>query len=65
MGLQQVHGVILNTLKITVMDIKGMLISVATVAVGYAVGLMVYNKFLGGTSMKVVAPPTETSEEGK
>lgn len=48
------------------MDIKGMLMSVATVAVGYAVGLMVYNKFLGGmTSMKPTVPPAATEDEGK
>ena len=49
------------------MDIKGMLMSVATVAVGYAVGLMVYNKFLGGSpSMKSMTPPAAPAEdEGK
>lgn len=44
------------------MDIKGMLMSVATVAVGYAVGLMVYNKFLGGTSMKTMTPSATPAE---
>lgn len=46
------------------MDIKGMLMSVATVAVGYAVGLMVYNKFLGGAPKMVVSAPS-TEEEGE
>jgi hypothetical protein len=46
------------------MDIKGMLMSVATVAVGYAVGLMVYNKFLAGTP-KMVATPPPAAEEGE
>lgn len=49
------------------MNIKGMLISVATVAVGYAVGLMVYNKFLSGGAMKKVAPAPEapSAEDGE
>lgn len=48
------------------MDIKGMLMSVATVAVGYAVGLMVYNKFLAGApTMKTTTPPAASSEEGE
>ena len=63
MGLQQVHGIIINTKKIIIMDIKGMLMSVATVAVGYAVGLMVYNKFLAGTPKMTSTPPA--SEEGE
>lgn len=40
-----------------------MLMSVATVAVGYAFGLMVYNKFLAGTPKMVVTPPA--AEEGE
>lgn len=46
------------------MDIKGMLMSVATVAVGYAVGLMVYNKFLVGTP-KMTATPSPAAEQGE
>jgi len=46
------------------MDIKGMLMSVATVAVGYAVGLMVYNKFLSGTP-KMTSTPPAAAEEGE
>ena len=37
------------------MDFKKMIFDVAKVAVGFAVGLAVYNKFLGGSSMKEVA----------
>ncbi len=41
-----------------------MLMSVATVAVGYAVGLMVYNKFLSGTP-KMTSTPAAAAEEGE
>ncbi len=40
-------------------DVMGMLMSVATIALGYAVGLMVYNKFLAG-GMVASTPMTDT-----
>jgi len=46
------------------MDIKGMLMSVATVAVGYMVGLVVYNKFLAGSTAMTTTPPP-AAEEGE
>lgn len=49
------------------MDFKKMIFDVAKVAVGFAIGLAVYNKFLGGSPMVEVASdestPDSTSEE--
>ena len=50
------------------MDMKKMLVGVLTTAVGFSLGLMVYNRFLSGSSMKQVAAPAEesnTQEEGE
>lgn len=45
------------------MDFKKMIFDVAKVAVGFAVGLAVYNKFLGGSPMVAVESEESTSEE--
>lgn len=48
------------------MDFKKMIFDVARVAIGFAVGLAVYNKFLGGSSMKsVLADDTTSTPEGE
>ena len=50
------------------MDMKEMLIKVATFSLGYAVGLMVYNRFLGGATATMPTAPSEeatTTEEGE
>ena len=39
-----------------------MIFDVAKVAVGFAVGLAVYNKFLGGSPMVAVEAETEAEE---
>lgn len=46
------------------MDFKKMIFDVAKVAVGFAVGLAVYNKFLGGSPMKAVEMD-ESAPEGE
>lgn len=43
-------------------DVMGMLMSVATIALGYAVGLMVYNKFLAG-GMVATTPVTDSASD--
>jgi hypothetical protein len=43
------------------MDFKKMIFDVAKVAVGFAVGLAVYNKFLGGSPMVAVEAEAEES----
>lgn len=43
-------------------DVMGMLISVATITLGYAAGLMIYNKFLAG-GMTTSMPSADTSSE--
>lgn len=45
------------------MDFKKMIFDVAKVALGFAVGLAVYNKFLGGSPMIVVEADETTTEE--
>lgn len=45
------------------MDFKKMIFDVAKVAVGFAVGLAVYNKFLGGSPMVSVESEESDSEE--
>jgi hypothetical protein len=45
------------------MDFKKMIFDVAKVAVGFAVGLAVYNKFLGGSSMMSVESDNSTSPD--
>jgi hypothetical protein len=48
------------------MDFKKMIFDVAKVAVGFAVGLAVYNKFLGGSSsMMSVESEDSALEEGE
>ena len=44
------------------MNMKEMLVQVTTFALGYAVGMMVYNRFLGG-SMATPTAPTPSAEE--
>ena len=65
MGLQQIHGLILNLKKSKEMgQVKELLISTLTVAIGFAVGTMVYNKFLGGSpSMEMTIPGAGATEE--
>jgi len=49
------------------MNMKEMLVQVATFALGYAVGMMVYNRFLGGSMTMPTTPTAEettTTEEG-
>lgn len=46
------------------MDFKKMIFDVAKVAVGFAVGLAVYNKFLGGSPM-VAVESDESASEGE
>jgi hypothetical protein len=50
------------------MNMKEMLVQVATFALGYAVGMMVYNRFMGGampsTPTTPTAEETTTTEEG-
>lgn len=45
------------------MDFKKMIFDVARVAIGFAVGLAVYNKFLGGSPMVAVEAEESASEE--
>lgn len=47
------------------MDFKKMIFDVAKVALGFAVGLAVYNKFLGGSPMIAVEADESASEEGE
>ena len=44
------------------MDFKKMIFDVAKVAVGFAVGLAVYNKFLSGSPMVAVESDESTPE---
>ena len=45
-------------------QVKDLLISALTIAIGYAVGTMVYNKFLGGSSsMEMSIPGISSTEE--
>jgi hypothetical protein len=45
------------------MDFKKMIFDVAKVAIGFTVGLAIYNKLLGGTSMMAVES-AETTPDG-
>lgn len=45
------------------MDFKKMIFDVTKVALGFAVGLAVYNKFLGGSPMMAVEMDESASEE--
>jgi hypothetical protein len=50
------------------MEMKKMLVSVLTTAVGFSLGLMVYNRFMMGSAMKQTKPiveDTSTEEEGE
>jgi hypothetical protein len=47
------------------MDFKKLIFDVAKVAVGFAVGLAVYNKFLGGSPMVAVEADSSAPEEGE
>ena len=47
------------------MDFKKMIFDVAKVAVGFAVGLAVYNKFLGGSPMVSGMESDESAPEGE
>jgi hypothetical protein len=45
-------------------QVKDLLMSALTVAIGFAVGTMVYNKFLGGSpSMEITIPGAGSTEE--
>jgi len=46
------------------MDFKKMIFDVAKVALGFAVGLAVYNKFLGGSPMMAMETD-ESAPEGE
>jgi hypothetical protein len=46
------------------MDFKKMIFDVAKVAIGFAVGLAVYNKFLGGSPM-VAVESDESAPDGE